>query len=109
MQNLLGAVYKAVENHNVVHVNKVIISVGQLSNALPDALSFAFKAMTQEGIMKDAELIIEETPAQAKCETCGREYTVDGFPIICPSCKGNRFSIISGDDVYIQSIDCEEG
>ncbi len=108
MQNLLGAVYKAVENHKVVQVNKVIISVGQLSNALPDALSFAFKAMTQDGIMKDARLIIEQPPAQAKCEGCGREYQVEGFPIVCPSCKSTWFSVISGDEVYIQSIDCEE-
>lgn len=109
MQNLLNAVYQAVENRNVVRVNRVILSVGQLSNALPDALSFAFKAMTQEGIMKDAQLVIEQPPARAMCESCGKEYTVNGFPIACPSCKSNRFSIISGDEVYIQSIDCEEG
>lgn len=109
MQNLLNAVYQAVENRNVVRVNRVILSVGQLSNALPDALSFAFKAMTQEGIMKDAQLVIEQPPAQAKCESCGKEYRVNGFPIVCPLCKSNRFSIISGDEVYIQSIDCEEG
>jgi len=108
MQNLLNTVYKAVENRNVVRVNRVILSVGQLSNALPDALSFAFRAMTQQGIMKDAQLVIKQTPATARCESCGGEFPVEGFPIVCPSCGSSSFSIMSGDEVYIESIDCEE-
>jgi len=108
MQNLLATVEQAIENHHVTRVNRVVISVGKLANVLPDALTFAFEAMTQDGIMKGAELEIKSMPAVARCDDCGFEYQVDGFPIVCPACKSIGFKIISGEEVYIQSIDCEE-
>lgn len=108
MQNLLATVEQAIENHSVTRVNRVIISVGKLANALPDALSFAFEALTQDGILKGAELEIECLPVVARCDACGYEYQADGFPIVCPVCKSTSFIIISGEEVYIQSIDCEE-
>lgn len=108
MQNLLAAVDQAIENHHVKRINRVVISVGKLANALPDALSFAFEAMTQNGIMKGAELEIKSVPAVARCDECGCEYQVDGFPIVCQLCKSSSFTIIGGEEVYIESIECEE-
>lgn len=108
MQNLISTVNDALKNRSVVRVNRVCVSVGRLANVLPDALSFAFEALTQEGIMKGAELEIEYLPAIAKCSDCGYEYEADGFPIICPVCKSTGFKIISGEEVFVESIDCEE-
>ena len=109
MQNLITTVAQALENHIVVRVNRVSLSVGKLSNALPDALLFAFEALTQDGIMKGAELEIEHLPIVARCDACSHEYEADGFPIVCPVCESRNFTIISGEEVYVQSIDCEEG
>lgn len=108
MRNLLDTVEQAIKDHHVKHVNRVVISVGRFANVLPDALSFAFEAMTQDGIMKGAELEIKPMPAVARCDDCGKEYQVDAFPIACPACKSTSFRIISGEEVYIESIDCEE-
>lgn len=103
MQNLIAAVKRVAEEHNVARVNRVVISVGKLSNVLPDALSFAFEALTQDGIMKGAKLEIEYLPAVARCDSCGHEYQADEFPIVCPACKSTSFVIISGEEVYIES------
>jgi len=108
MKNLLVAVEQALEGRNVLRVNRVSISVGRLSNALPDALSFAFEALTQDGLLKGAELVIEDLPAVARCEACGHEYRVEQFPFVCPSCGSTAFRIISGEEVYVESIDYEE-
>lgn len=108
MKNLITIVMQAIENRNITRVNRVVLSVGKLSNALPDALFFAFEALTQDGIMKGAELEIESLPIVAQCDACGNEYHADGFPIVCPECKSTSFKIISGEEIYIQSIDCEE-
>lgn len=109
VKNLITTIENVLKDHNnILRVNRVFISVGKLSNALPDALSFAFEALTKDGIMKGAELIIESQPAIARCGNCGQEYQVDEFPIVCPVCKSTSFAIISGEEVYVQSIDCEE-
>ena len=108
MKNMLATVEQAIENHHVTRINRVVISVGKLANVMPDALSFAFEAMTQDGIMKGAKLEIKSSPAVARCDECGYEYQADGFPIVCPVCKSRGFRIISGEEVYIESIECEE-
>jgi len=108
MRNLLATVEQAAEKNNVKRINRVVISVGKLANVLPDALSFAFEAMTQDGIMQGAELDIKTMPAMARCIDCGSEYQADGFPIICPVCKSNGFRIISGEEIYVESIEYED-
>jgi len=64
--------------------------------------------MTQEGFMKGAELEMIFQPAVAQCGTCRYEYQFEAFQIVCPVCTSREFSIISGEEVYIQSMDCEE-
>lgn len=108
MQNLLSTVSQAVERNGVKRVNRVTLVIGRLSNVMPDALSFAFEAMTQEGFMKGAALEMKFQPAVARCGVCGCEYQADSFPIVCPVCAGRDFSLISGEEVYIESMDCEE-
>lgn len=108
MQNLIETTLQVLKNRNITRVDCVVISVGKFSNVLPDALSFAFQALTQDGILKGAKLEIENLPAAARCEACGYEYQADVFPLICPLCKSRSFIIISGEEVYIQNIYCEE-
>jgi len=108
MQDLITTVIQAVERYNVTRVNRVVLSVGKISNVLPEALLFAFEALTREGILKGAELEIEYLPVIARCHVCGHEYQADGFPIVCPGCQSKNFTIISGDEVYIKNIECEE-
>lgn len=108
MQNLMETAVQALEGHNVTQVNRVTISLGRFSNVLPDALLFAFEAMTQDGVFKGAQLEMEHLPALARCLDCGYDYEADGFPIICPSCKSTNFTIMSGEEVYLQSLECEE-
>lgn len=108
MQNLIETTLQTIKNRNIIRVDRVVISIGKFANVLPDALSFAFQAMTQDGIMKGAKLEIEYLPAVARCEACGYEYQADLFPFICPVCKSRIFVLISGEEVYIQNIYCEE-
>jgi hydrogenase nickel incorporation protein HypA/HybF len=107
MQNMLAIVEKSIGRHNVKKVNSITLSVGKLANAMPDALSFAFEASTVSGPLKGAALIIKEVPASAKCEACGNEYVPEDFPFICPVCNSRFYTITQGEDIYIESIDCE--
>jgi hydrogenase nickel incorporation protein HypA/HybF len=108
MQNMIRIASKALEGKNIKCVNRVTLSVGKMSNALPDALNFAFEAMTQEGLLKGATLEIEEIPVAVRCERCGKNYEPEKFPFVCPQCQCCYYTITQGEDIYIQSLDCEE-
>lgn len=107
MQDLMACAGEIIQQRHVTRVIRVFVSVGRFSNVLPDALQLAFESMTQEGAMKGAELKIGYLPATARCGACGREYEPDGFPLGCPGCGSDDFKIISGEEVYLQSMDCE--
>lgn len=107
MQNMLAIVDKVIEEQHVKKVNSITLSVGKLSNALPDALSFAFEALIADTPLKDCRLILKDLPAMAKCEACGTENILNDFPFICPKCGGRFYTITQGEDIFIESIDCE--
>jgi hydrogenase nickel incorporation protein HypA/HybF len=108
MQNLMTAAVRVLEGRNVTRVNRVTVSIGRFANVLPDAFLFAFEAMTQDGIFKGAKLETEQLSAKIYCSDCGNEYEADGFPIVCPNCQSTNFTIISGEEVYLKSLECEE-
>lgn len=107
MQNLISAAEKSLEEHRVKRVNSVALSVGKLSNALPAALSFAFEVMTKGTPLEGAKLIIREIPVLVCCQKCGNEYNPDKFPIICPVCGSVCYKITQGEDIFIESLDCD--
>ncbi len=108
MQNLIETAGQFLESRPVGRVSRVVVSVGKLANVMPDALAFAFEALTQGSVLEGAELEQELLPAAARCEDCGTEYSVEGFPLVCPACQSRRFRITGGEDVYIKSISYEE-
>lgn len=107
MRNLIMIAEKTLEEHQVKKVNSITLSVGKLANALPDALIFAFEAMTQQGPLKDAKLVMKDVPVSVRCEACGTEYQPADFPFICPGCGNKYYTITQGEDVFIESLDCE--
>ena len=107
VQDLVKAVEKTIRQNNIKKVNSIALSVGTLSNALPDALIFAFEAFTHSGLLKGTKLIIKEIPVKACCEACGQYFEPDGFPFACPEYRGRCCSITQGEEIYIESLDCE--
>jgi len=108
MQDLLSIAENALQGQNVKQVNTVKLAVGTLANAMPDALIFAFEAMTQSGLLQGATLEMVPLPVKARCESCGHEYEPTDFPFLCPVCQSIYYTITQGEDIYIISLDCEK-
>lgn len=95
---------KAIEN-KLAKVNKVSLKIGELSGVLPESLNFAFKNCIINTMLEDSILEIERVEAVADCKDCGIEFPIDHFNKLCPNC--NRFcsSIISGYELYVNTIE----
>ena len=52
-------------------------------------------------------LEIEEVIARGKCASCDTEFPVDNYQFICPSCSGPDISIVSGEELFIDSLEGE--
>ena len=85
-------------------IEKLNLVVGKLSGVVVESLNFALEASKNDGVLSDAEIIIDEIPAKMKCNSCGFEFECDDFYTTCPQCDEFKHEIISGKELLIKSL-----
>lgn len=108
-QSLFEIIEKEVLPYAGARVIKVNLRIGRLSGVMPDALRFAFEALSTGGIAEGASLVIEEVPLSIKCNQCGRVHIVDDPFMICPHCEGTDVEMIAGRELEIRNMEIEDG
>jgi hydrogenase nickel incorporation protein HypA/HybF len=81
----------------------------KLANIIPGALEFAFDALSKNTALNGAKLVLETVPIEACCRYCGKVYEAESVPLSCPRCSSHDAEIKGGTDVYLMSIDFDEG
>ncbi|MGG0717320.1 hydrogenase maturation nickel metallochaperone HypA [Robertmurraya massiliosenegalensis] len=109
---LMGDILQLVErdaiSRNIHQIDKIELVVGELSNALPDALEMAFEvfqARNQAKLLKEAKLIIFRERARAKCTVCEHEYKPDARLSICPQCQLPSGKLTAGETFKVLSYE----
>ena len=94
-----------------VRVVRVVIHVGVLSGAYPDALRFAFDVLAPERLGEGVRLEIVEVPAVCRCRACGAASTITEPVPVCPQCGSPDIRMEGGSDLILQEIewDVEDG
>lgn len=108
MGDLLAIVEKDVKERHFTRVDRIDLIVGDLSNAMPDALEMAFEIYRASGIpflTEDSKLVIEREEAKARCILCDTEYVPDERLALCPKCSMPTGKLISGERLQIQSYE----
>lgn len=90
-------------------VISVKVRIGKLSGVIPDALRFAFEALSMGGRAHGASLLIEEVPLRIQCNRCRRVSSVEDPFLICPHCGGTDVEMIAGRGLEIQNMEIEDG
>ena len=92
MQSALSLALDQARQAGAVRVHLIRLRIGALSGVVPDALEFAFEALTPGTLAEGARLAIEPVPARFWCATCTREFQSDDMFAECPGCHN-----LSGD------------
>ncbi len=108
MSGILAKAEQALEPYQVRQINSITVQAGVLANLLPDAFAFAFECLSGGTVFAGAKLITEQRPITARCQQCNIQFEEESLPLICPQCHDNQIVIISGDEVFLTSIDFEE-
>lgn len=88
---------------------KVGVRVGELAGLDPDALRFAFEALTIDTALARLELDIEYRASRSRCRECGQEFELRNFELLCPACGSLNADRISGDELEFVYLEIEEG
>ncbi|MGB9233666.1 MAG: hydrogenase maturation nickel metallochaperone HypA [Terriglobales bacterium] len=106
--SILEGVTKELQRRPGSRAVKVGVRVGELAGVDPDALSFAFEALTIDTELAGLTLDIEYVAPRSRCRECGSEFNVRNYELLCPSCGSLSTERISGDELEFRYLEIEE-
>ena len=106
--SILEGVAKELRRYPGTRPTKVGVRIGQLAGIDPDALNFAFEALTVETELQGLKLEIEFCAPQARCKDCAREYEIHDYDLTCPACQSRSGQRVGGDELEFAYLEVEE-
>ncbi|MEF2560459.1 MAG: hydrogenase maturation nickel metallochaperone HypA [Eggerthellaceae bacterium] len=107
MTGVMESVEQAACDAGAEKVLKISLSVGVMTEAVEDALRFAFEALSEGTMSEGAEFEINMIEPVSICLECGNEFTHDRFHMLCPECGGAFTELITGKELRIDSIEVD--
>jgi hydrogenase nickel incorporation protein HypA/HybF len=97
----------AAKENGAVKIKEVNIVVGEFSSVAIEALGFSMEVVKKDSMFEDAKINIKSIKTILLCDECGKESIMADFIFKCGSCGSGSVRIISGDKMYVDSIDIE--
>jgi hydrogenase nickel incorporation protein HypA/HybF len=107
-ESIVQNVLAACERNGYRRVSAVGLRIGVLTDVVPDALEFGFRAITRDTSLRNTVLEIEHVSVQGTCRTCKFEFQVEEFVFVCPRCEGRDISMSQGNELDIAYLDIED-
>lgn len=107
MTGVMDAVTKSAQEAGAEKVLKITLSVGVMTEAIEDALQFAFEALSEGTICEGAEFVVNMVQPRSRCLECGTEFEHDRFHVLCPICESFTTELIAGRELQIDSIEVD--
>lgn len=107
MQSALERAAELAREHGAARVCRITLRVGALSSVVPDALRFAFDALSPDTMARDATLEIERSPALCFCDACEREFEPEDVVYSCPACGRVSRVIRRGTELELAQLEIE--
>lgn len=106
-ENILSITLEKAEEAKASRVSRINLVVGELSGVVDECVDFYFTFISKDTIAAGAVLSIQHPPTQLRCRKCNTVYSPDGQDWTCPDCHEQNSEIVSGRDLYIESIEVE--
>ena len=107
MTGAMEAVEASARQAGATRVLRIDLSVGVMTEAIEDALRFAFEALSENTLCEGAELAINMVQPKSICTECGEEFSHDRYHVACPACGSGFTHIIEGKELQIDSIEVD--
>lgn len=108
-QGILDVALNAAQQAGGYRITRIDLVIGELSSIVDDSIQFYFDILSRGTLAEGACMSIRREPAQATCQDCGFQWTVN-IPLVpsCPSCQGHRFQVTGGRTFYVESIEVND-
>jgi len=104
-EELLKAALEVAETHDQRAVERVRVRIGRLRQIVPEALAFAFDALTKGTLAEGAALVWEEVPTRVRCRKCETVFQPEeDWFWSCPSCGAAGGEVLEGEELILESV-----
>jgi hydrogenase nickel incorporation protein HypA/HybF len=88
-------------------VESIIVRLGKATGVMPESLQFAFDALKEPTVAKDATMTIEIVQVGGRCRSCNKEFDVPDAQYIfaCPLCGSKEFEVSRGREMEIAEME----
>ena len=106
-QSILSIVLQKAQEVKARQITKVDLLVGRLTGYVPECIQLQFDILSRNTTAAGASLAFNQPPARLHCRKCDIDFTSDSFDLICPECHDLEVDILSGKELYVESIEVE--
>lgn len=107
VESIYNVIEDKIKEYGVSRVKQVKIVVGELTGVEDYTMQACFEMYVQQTPLDGAELVIERVPVKVQCRECGNEYETKIPFSECTVCGKRNIRIISGKELYIDSLEVE--
>lgn len=106
-ENILETVLQKAREHKAKKIIKINLKIGEMTMVVPDCIRFYFEILSKGTVAEGAALEAVEIPLTAQCKNCAKKFAVENYVFRCPYCKSPNVEIISGRELFIESIEVD--
>jgi hydrogenase nickel incorporation protein HypA/HybF len=112
MSGIVESVLKELEKHDVLRVEEVVLTLGELTFLGEEQLQFAYEIITRDTLLNGSKLVIEPEETELLCLSCGfqgkadklgEEYHMSMPSLVCPKCRG-KVKVLKGQSCRVTSM-----
>jgi len=107
VRSIYTVINEKIKEYGVNRVIQVKIIVGELTGVEDMTMQACFEMYVEATPVEGARLIIERVPIKVQCRICGNEYETKIPFSECAVCGNKSMKIISGKELYIDSLEVE--
>ncbi|MBI4559122.1 MAG: hydrogenase maturation nickel metallochaperone HypA [Candidatus Hydrogenedentes bacterium] len=106
---VLRSAIDVAEAHGRHPVKAVRVQIGRMRQIVPDALAFAYEALSADTMAAGSRLDCVEIPLQVRCRECQCVFEPDEVFWTCPGCSSLEGDVIAGEELILESVVLEDG
>ena len=104
VRSLLKQVEQLRAEHGGTSVKQIEVEIGPLSGVEPILVREAFEVLIHDTQFSATELLVNEVPLMACCETCHAEFELRSFHFLCPACGARTVRVTHGDEFRLLNV-----